>query len=209
MSALGLDQIGSFLTAAVLLTLAPGPDNLLVLALGMSRGRQAGLAFGLGCAAGCLSHTLLAALGIATLIASSPLAFGLLKLAGGGYLLWLAWQIGRSPAGPAKLPALPAIQENAALFRRGLLANAINPKVVIFFLAFLPPFVEPAKGNMPGQLIQLGLLFAIQAAILFSLIAYFAGSIGHRLKRSPQLASRLDRVSAVIFGLLAIHLIFY
>ena len=133
----------SFLAAAVLLTLAPGPDNLLVLALGMARGSRAGVAFGLGCALGCLNHTLLAALGVSALIAASPFWFNLLHWLGGAYLLWLGWQALRSSGVALMRPLADAEARPWQLFRRGLLANALNPKVVLFFLAFLPQFVTP------------------------------------------------------------------
>jgi threonine/homoserine/homoserine lactone efflux protein len=93
---LGLEQTLGFMAAAVLITLSPGPDNLMVLSLGMARGRRQGMVFGLGCALGCLSHTLLAALGVSALLAASPAAFSALKLAGGLYLIWLGWQAWQS-----------------------------------------------------------------------------------------------------------------
>ncbi|MCH2222544.1 MAG: LysE family translocator, partial [Dechloromonas sp.] len=141
---LSSSQLLPFVAASVLLTLAPGPDNLLVLALGMARGRRQGVAFGLGCAAGCLNHTALAALGVGALIVASDLAFGALRVAGGLYLIWLGVQAIRhaAPADAQRL-SIPA-DSCARLFRRGLLASAINPKVVLFFLAFLPQFVQAA-----------------------------------------------------------------
>src|SRR5512144_3407502 len=107
---LTLPQAATFLVAAVLVTLAPGPDNLLVLSLGIARGRKSGVAFGLGCALGCLNHTLLAALGVSALIAASPLAFTALRIAGGLYLVWLGIQAIRNAHAidapqPRKAPA--------------------------------------------------------------------------------------------------------
>ncbi|MEN3371859.1 LysE family translocator [Dechloromonas sp. ZS-1] len=202
------EQALGFLAAASLLTLAPGPDNLLVLALGASRGRRAGMAFGLGCAAGCLSHTLLATLGIGALIAASPLAFGILKGAGGLYLLWLGIQALKNAA-PATVDRRPTPDDTPGqLFRRGLIANAINPKVVVFFLAFLPPFVAPGRGDMALQIAQLGLLFTLQAALLFSLIAIAAGRLGGLLARYPGLSCRLERTTGLLFVLLGLHLLF-
>lgn len=204
---LAADQLAGFLGVAVLLTLAPGPDNLLVLALGISRGRRAGLAFALGCASGCLSHTLLAVFGISALLAATPLAFASLKVCGAGYLFWMAWQIWRQRGPAPTLPDLPNSRLDTQLFRRGLVANAINPKVALFFLAFLPPFVRPDLGQIPGQLLELGLWFALQAAVIFSLIAYFAGHIGRLLEGCPKLAILLDRSCALICVLLATSLL--
>ncbi|MEO0036208.1 MAG: hypothetical protein RLZZ501_2231 [Pseudomonadota bacterium] len=185
-------QIAGFLLAALAVTVAPGPDNLMVLSLGLSRGRRAGMAFGIGCGLGCLSHTLLAALGLAALIQASPGAFLALRLCGGAYLVWLgigAWRGGGSfspppAAGPTRL---------APLFWRGLLANAINPKVILFFLAFLPQFVIAGRGDEAGQIALLGGLFAVQAALLFGLLGALAGRIGGWLHRRPGVGKWLDR----------------
>ncbi|MCB4361564.1 LysE family translocator [Quatrionicoccus australiensis] len=204
---LSLTQTAGLLLAALLVTLAPGPDNLLVLSLGMARGRRQGIAFGLGCAAGCLNHTLLAALGISALIAASPSAFAALKAAGGLYLVWLGVQAIRNarPSG-ATAPA-GAPESNVQLFRKGLIANAINPKVVLFFLAFLPQFVDHARADAGLQIVQLGLLFTLQAALVFAGIGWFAGRIGERLARSPRLALWLDRVAGGVFVLLGARLL--
>lgn len=204
---LTLPQSAGFLLAALLVTLAPGPDNLLVLSLGMARGRRQGIAFGLGCAAGCLNHTLLAALGISALIAASPTAFSVLKTAGGLYLVWLGYQAIRNarPSG-ATTPA-SAPENSGQLFRKGLIANAINPKVVLFFLAFLPQFVDHARTDAGWQIAQLGLLFTLQAAFVFAGIGWFAGRIGERLARSPRLGLWLDRVAGGVFVLLGARLL--
>lgn len=205
---LTLNQLAGFLLASMLITLAPGPDNLQVLSLGMARGRKPGIAFGLGCAVGCLNHTLLAALGVSALIATSPVAFQTLKLAGGLYLIWLGIQAVRQTQAPACQSVTQASSESERqLFVRGLLANAINPKVVLFFLAFLPQFVD--KSGAPGgwQIMQLGLLFTVQAALIFFAIGWFAGAIGERLARTPGLSLWLDRLAGGIFVLLGARLI--
>jgi threonine/homoserine/homoserine lactone efflux protein len=204
---LSLPQFAAFLAAAVLITLAPGPDNLMVLSLGVARGRRAGIAFGLGCALGCLSHTALAALGISALIAASAGAFTALKVAGGLYLVWLGVQAFRNarPLGAAA-QALPA-ESAAKLFAKGLVANAINPKVILFFLAFLPQFVAAGRGGAGWQTAQLGTVFALQAALIFGAIGWFAGGIGHWLDRRPQIGAWLDRLAGGIFVLLGLRLI--
>jgi threonine/homoserine/homoserine lactone efflux protein len=205
---LTLPQFSGFLVAAVLVTLAPGPDNLMVLGLGMARGRRAGMAFGLGCAAGCLSHTALAALGISALIAASPLAFAALKVTGGLYLVWLGWQAIRNarPLGaPAAAPAAP--EAPARLFARGLLANAVNPKVILFFLAFLPQFVDAGRGDAGWQIAQLGLVFALETALIFGAIGWSAGRLGGWLGRRPRVGAWLDRLAGGIFVALGLRLI--
>ncbi|HZV53754.1 MAG TPA: LysE family translocator [Rhodocyclaceae bacterium] len=204
---LSLPQFSAFFAVAVLITLAPGPDNLMVLSLGMARGRRAGVAFGLGCALGCLNHTLLAALGVSALIATSPTAFTALKIAGGLYLVWLGVQAIRNARAKSQ-PSRDAAADDKpqALFVRGLVANAINPKVILFFLAFLPQFVEAARGHAGWQIAQLGLVFTVETAIIFAAIGWFAGSIGERLARNPAFGAWLDRVAGGIFVALGLRL---
>lgn len=205
---LTLDQFFGFLMAASLITLSPGPDNLLVLSLGISRGRQQGVAFGLGCALGCLSHTLLAVLGVSSLLVASPMAFTALRVLGGLYLFRLGVQALRSQ-GAARVSLDAALDESAwRLLRRGVLANAINPKVMLFFLAFLPQFVEASRGDVPWQLASLGALFTAQAAVLFGLLGYFAGTVGQWFERWPRAALWFDRLSGIIFCGLGLRLIF-
>lgn len=193
------DQFLAFLMAAMVITAAPGPDNLLVLGLGMSRGPRHGMVFGLGCAIGCLSHTLLAVLGVSALFAASPLAFTALKVAGGAYLCWLGWQALRSSGSIGAVPVQPAPDSMARLFAKGLLANAINPKVMLFFLSFLPQFVDASRGHVSAQTAWLGVVFTLQAAVLFGLLGAFAGRIGRVLQRSPRLGLWLDRVTGAVF----------
>ena len=195
---LELAQVAGFLAAAVLVTLAPGPDNLMVLSLGAARGRRHGVAFGLGCAAGCLSHTVLAAAGFGALVAATPLALLALKLAGGLYLAWLGIQILRHSALGA-VPQAAARQSTRALFVRGLVASAVNPKVILFFLAFLPQFVVAGETPAAVQILALGALFAAQAALLFGAIGLFAGTLGGWLARSPKAGPWLNRAAGVTF----------
>ncbi|HBI69574.1 MAG TPA: lysine transporter LysE [Massilia sp.] len=204
---LAAEQFLGFLLAAILLTASPGPDNLMVLGLGMSKGRKQGMVFGLGCALGCLSHTLLAVLGVSALIAASPVAFTALRVGGGLYLVWLGYNALRSQGGSKTSDGNAAPQSLRSLFTKGLVANAINPKVVLFFLSLLPQFVIPANGNVPGQMLALGVTFTVQAAILFGLLGYFAGAIGAWLNRKPGAGKWLDRIAGTVFVALGIKLI--
>lgn len=196
---LSLAQTLAFLATALVLTATPGPDNLMVLSMGMSRGRRAGMAFGLGCALGCLSHTLLAVVGVSALVAASPLAFGLLKGLGGAYLVWMGVQAWRHAGRIAVGGAAGGGASLRQLFAKGLIANAINPKVVLFFLAFLPQFVVASQGAVPLQLGLLGLLFTAQAALLFGLLGWFSGSVGAWLNRRPAVGPWLDRLAGTVF----------
>ncbi|WP_028537337.1 LysE family translocator [Paludibacterium yongneupense] len=201
------DQFLGFLAAAVLITLSPGPDNLMVLGVGMSRGRRQGMVFGLGCALGCISHTILATVGISALIAASPLAFSALKVGGGLYLLWLGLQALRSHGGARAGNGSGQAEPLRRLFCKGLFANAINPKVVLFFLAFLPQFVVAAHGAIGMQTALLGLTFTAQAAVLFGLLGYFSGAVGRALQRRPRAGLWLDRIAGSIFVGLGLRLI--
>ncbi len=201
------EQFFGFLLAAVLLTASPGPDNLMVLGLGMSKGRKQGMVFGLGCALGCLSHTFLAVIGVSAVIAASPTAFTALRIGGGLYLVWLGIGALRSSGGQSAAAAGAPAQSLRGLFMKGLLANAINPKVVLFFLSLLPQFVIAANGNVPGQMLALGVTFTLQAAILFGLLGYFAGAAGAWLERKPGAGKWLDRLAGTVFVALGVKLI--
>ncbi|MCD4501164.1 LysE family translocator [Chromobacterium vaccinii] len=204
-----LPQLAAFLAAAMLITITPGPDNLMVLSQGISRGRRQGMAFGLGCALGCLNHTLLAALGVSALIAASPLAFAALKIAGGAYLVYLGWGAIRSSGASFDADAQASGPQGslAATFRRGLIANAINPKVVLFFLAFLPQFVNPAQGPVGLQTAILGSLFTLQGALIFGALGYFSGHVGQWLAKSRKASQWLDRIAGAVFIGLGLRLI--
>ncbi len=207
MTLLTPDQFLGFLSASLLITASPGPDNLLVLSIGASRGRKLGMAFGLGCGIGCLSHTLLAALGISALIAASPWAFTGLKLAGGAYLIYLGWLALRSTSQIGMQTGDTRASSALQVFGKGLFANAINPKVVVFFLAFLPQFVTAEHGDAPWQIVQLGLIFTLQAALLFGALGYFAGHVGRWLNRHARAGLWLDRIAGAVFVGLGLKLI--
>ncbi|WP_432378578.1 LysE family translocator [Duganella sp. P38] len=200
------EQFIGFLSAALLITVSPGPDNLMVLSVGMSRGRRQGMIFGLGCALGCLSHTLLAAFGVGALIKASPLAFGALKLLGGAYLIWLGIGALRSRGGARVEGGGLPDESLRKLFAKGLFANMINPKVVLFFLSFLPQFVVAERGDAAWQTAQLGLLFTLQAVVLFGLLGYFSGAVGAWINRTPSAGKWMDRVAGVIFVGLGLRL---
>lgn len=195
----------SFLAASAALTLAPGPDNLFVIAQGISRGRRAALVTAWGMCSGITVHTLLAAAGISAIFYSSPMAFHAVKYAGAAYLLYLAWRaIG--PAGPGIAAGDHTGAPALGHFRRGFLMNVLNPKVALFFLAFLPQFVDRAAGRVGAQMVMLGLLFMAQAFVLFSAIAWFSGGIAERLSRDPRWPKYLSWLAAAILAALAVRL---
>lgn len=201
------DQFWAFLVTAIAVTASPGPDNLMVLGVSMAKGRRYGMMFGLGCALGCLSHTFLAVVGVSALIMASPTAFMALKIIGGVYLLWLGLQALRSSGQvrAVKAEVQPAMRE---LFVKGLVANAINPKVVMFFLAFLPQFVQPQQGSVSMQMASLGVIFTVQAVVLFVGLGYFAGGVGQWLNKRPRAGVWLDRLAGCVFVGLGLRLLF-
>ncbi|MBK7135709.1 MAG: LysE family translocator [Rhodocyclales bacterium] len=205
---ISLAQVAGFLLAAALITFAPGPDNLSVLSLGLSRGRRAGIGFGLGCALGCFTHTIWATLGVTALIAASDTAFAALKFAGAAYLVWLGVQALKSPGAKftAEAEGTPPQEAMRPYVMRGFVANAINPKVALFFLAFLPQFVDPARGAAAAQTALLGTLFALQTVLIFGVLGWYAGTVGGWLRGRPAVGRWLDRATGVLFIGLGIRL---
>jgi threonine/homoserine/homoserine lactone efflux protein len=201
----GAAASAAFFGVAVLLALAPGPDNLFVLMQSARSGPRGGLAVVAGLCTGLIVHTLAVALGLAALIAASPSAFTALKLAGAIYLLWLAWGAWRAPAdwhGEA-----PPAGEGWRLYRRGIVMNVTNPKVSIFFLAFLPQFVSIDAGPPALQVAWFGLLFMVATFLVFGGIALGAGALGQWLQRSARLRQGLNRAAALVFAGLAARLV--
>lgn len=194
-----------FFTTSVLLALSPGPDNLFVMAQSAQHGRKAGLLVTLGLCTGLLFHTAAVTFGLAAIFRTSAAAFTMLKFAGAGYLLYLAWQAFR--AGASQGSGEPAERvDNLALYRRGIIMNISNPKVSIFFLAFLPQFADPSRGSLPWQLLQLGGVFIIATIIVFGSISLLAGTVGEHFRQSTFIQKVLNRAAAGIFACLAIKL---
>lgn len=197
----------SFFALSILLGLSPGPDNVFVLTQSALRGRKAGLLVTLGLCTGLLVHTALVAFGVAAIFASSALAFTLLKLAGALYLLYLAW--GAWHAGDTNLQGdgQSAGLAAFALYRRGIFMNITNPKVSIFFLAFLPQFVDPKLGNLTPQIMSLGGIFMLATLLVFGAVALLAGSLGQWLQGFPSWQKIMNRGAALVFTALAAKLI--
>ena len=192
----------TFLPAALALNLTPGADMMFCLGQGLKGGARAGMAANLGIAAGGLLQVLAAGLGLGALVAAHPGAFEAIRWAGVAYLLWLAVKALRAP-GPvaARVTARPL----GRVFREAALVNLLNPKVILFILAFLPQFVTPARPILP-QFLTLGIVFALGGLLVNGAVGVFAGSIGQRVARSAGLARWLSRISATIFGALALRL---
>ncbi|ANY18117.1 LysE family translocator [Bordetella pseudohinzii] len=202
---LPLDTLIAFFGIAVLLALTPGPDNLFVLMQSAIWGRKAGFLVVLGLCTGLLGHTAAVAVGLAAVFAASPAAFMVLKLAGAAYLLYLAWQILRAPVG-AGTAEKPEALRAGALYRRGIIMNLTNPKVLLFFFAFLPQFTRPGAGPMAWQIVELGAVFMVATLLVFGAIAIFSGAFGQMLQRSATAQRWLNRLAGVVFIGLALRL---
>ena len=153
-----LTSLALFMTATLALNLAPGPDMLYVSTRSLTQGRRAGVISALGIAAGSVVHTVLIASGLAALLRALPLAYEIVRFAGAAYLIWLGVQALRSKSGPVSGKPLDRASE-WTIFRQGAVTNILNPKVALFFLAFLPQFVDPQRGSVALQIVVLGCLF--------------------------------------------------
>jgi threonine/homoserine/homoserine lactone efflux protein len=194
-----------FSSTALLLALSPGPDNLFVMAQSAQNGRAAGIAVTLGLCTGLVGHTLAVALGLAAIIRASAMAFTLLKAAGALYLLYLAWQAWRAGGISGDEAQAPALS-GSSLYRRGIIMNLTNPKVTLFFLAFLPQFADPRHGSMALQFLQLGGLFIFATFMVFGVISLLAGGFGERFRRSRLALKIVNRSASLVFVALALKL---
>lgn len=202
---LSVETILTFFTASVLLALAPGPDNIFVLTQSALRGKRSGLMVMLGLCSGLLVHTTAVALGIAVIFHSSQLAFTLLKSVGALYLVYLAWQAFRAHLQKPKSIAKVDIGYKKLYFR-GIIMNITNPKVSIFFLAFLPQFANANNGSLMLQLFLLGGVFILATLLVFSTIALLAGSFGDAFSKSQRAQNILNKLAGTVFLGLAIKL---
>ncbi|WP_298268238.1 LysE family translocator [Geobacter sp.] len=193
-----------FLVSVVLVTVAPGPDIIYVLTRGVSQGKRAGLAAAAGFSTGCIFHTALAAVGISALIRSSETAFTVIRLAGGAYLIYLGIGALRS-RGVSLVGESTEVPPLWSIYRQSIVANILNPKVTLFFLAFLPQFVVPSAGSIGLQLMGLGLIFMTVTILIFGTVALFAGFIGDRLLRTPAVAGRIRALAGLTFIALGIR----
>ena len=196
------ETLALFFVASVALALAPGPDNILVLVLSAMAGCAAGIAVTAGLCTGQLVHTATVALGVATLFQSSATAFTVLKLMGAVYLCYLAWTA--LTAGPFNAGAPDGAWWS--LYLRGVILNITNPKVAIFFIAFLPQFADPGRGLLAAQIFFLGTLFILASIIVFSAIAFTAAYLNRHIIHSESAQRLINLVAAIVFVGLALRL---
>lgn len=202
---LSLETSIAFFTASVVLALAPGPDNIFVLTQSALRGRGSGLIVMLGLCTGLVGHTSAVALGVAIILQTSAIAFSVLKYLGAAYLIYLAWQAFRAP-----LEKIGGGSDRATsfgrLYLRGIIMNITNPKVSIFFLAFLPQFTDPGRGSVTVQMMLLGGLFILATILVFGGISLLGGGLGRFMNRSDRAQKILNKAAGAVFLGLAFKL---
>lgn len=195
-----------FFLVSAALAITPGPDNLFVLTQAALNGRRAGLLITIGLCTGLIAHTSAVAMGVAALFQTSAIAFTVLKILGAGYLLYLAWWVFKSTSTSVETSNKRKLSP-FQLYQRGIIMNITNPKISVFFLAFLPQFTNPLQGALMTQLFILGFVFIIATLLVFGGIAILAGTLGDWIKRSPQIQNRLNRIAGLIFLVLATRLL--
>lgn len=198
-----------FLGASVLLILAPGPDIIFTITRGITNGKRAGVWTAVGLGMGNSVHTLAAAFGITVLLKTSQIAFLIFKILGACYLFYLAFKAIQHRHDIFRIETSGNSNHGALhLFAKGFIMNVLNPKVALFFLAFLPQFVNNTAGNVPLQIIVYGMVFILMVIIIFGMFGYFAGSVGQKLLKNEKFSSRMSVVSALVFVGLGLKLAF-
>ena len=203
---LSFETTCAFFVASLLMAMTPGPDVIIVLTQSSLYGMRAGVLTTLGLMTGLLGHTLAVALGVAVLFQTSEAAFTALKFLGAAYLLYLAWQSFRSGVFRAFLTQ-SLFPGYGTLYRRGVIMNITNPKVTLFFLAFLPQFADPARGGLTAQIIALGALFQLATLLVFGCVSLLAGRVAGRFNSSVKGQLFLNRAAGCVFTGLAVMLL--
>lgn len=203
---LSAETISTFFLASTLLAIAPGPDNVFVLTQSALHGKLSGLVVMFGLCTGLLVHTGAVALGVAVVFQASAFAFTILKVAGACYLLYLAWLTIRATPEQVRIKGEQK-KSLATLYRRGIIMNVTNPKVSIFFLAFLPQFADPQRGPISMQMIALGGIFIVSTILVFGAVALIGGTLGEWLNRSARAQKTMNWIAGTVFVGLALKLV--
>ena len=213
----GTQNLGLFVAAGLLLNITPGQDTMYIVGRSVAQGRRAGIVSALGISTGSLGHTVLAAAGIAALLAASPVAFGVIRTIGAAYLAYLGVRMLFERSATVSDDAAPVAENanaDAALARRGLLrtygqgvlTNLLNPKVSLFFLAFLPQFIDPASPSKAWPMLFLGFLFTFNGTLWCLMLAIFAAAISRRIRTSRSAANRMKKAVGAMFVGLGVRL---
>jgi threonine/homoserine/homoserine lactone efflux protein len=201
----GIHDLGLFVVSGLLLNMTPGPDTLYIVGRGTAQGRRAGAVAALGIGAGCVVHTLAAALGLSAILATSATAFALVKWIGAAYLVYLGWALLVSGSGAGSAPApLPASLRR--VFVQGFLTNVLNPKVALFFLAFLPQFIDANAPHKALSFLLLGAIFNVNGTLWNLLVAWSASGLGCRLAVGTKTVLWLNRALGGLFVALGVRL---
>jgi len=209
MDILGISNFGLFLVAVLLLNATPGPDTAYIIGRSIAQGRTAGLLSALGISAGCCVHALASAIGLSAILAASATAFTFIKLAGGAYLVYLGIRMMLAkPAGPAASAARSDVRSRKTIFLQAMVTNVLNPKVILFFLAFIPQFVRSDAPQKTLAFLLLGVAFALISMAWNSGTAFLAGTLARRAGSSPRAKLWLERVVGATFVALGAKLAF-
>ena len=203
---LSIETLIAFVTASVVLSLVPGPDNLFVMSHSALKGWRIGFYTTLGLCTGLIGHTVLVAIGVSVIFQTSAIAFNGLKIVGACYLLYLAWLSVQNKE--LNLGGTDKNSTNRSYYFTGVIMNLTNPKVALFFLVFLPQFVNTSNDNVTIQIFLLGLLFILSALCVFTSIAYLASFLEDILKKSKTVNKNLNILAALVYFALAINLFF-
>ena len=202
-----LSNLYVFIVASFVLCLVPGPDNIFVLTQGMTKSKKAAIVTTLGLTTGLIIHTSTAAFGISVIFQTSEVAFNIVKYLGTVYLLYLAYQAFKYRNKPLDLSVQNSSTELKKLYIKGFIMNILNPKVSIFFLAFLPQFVTPIDGNIPLQMTILGLVFMMITIVVFSSIGVAGNMLSSKLLEKPSIVKFMNILTSFVLVSLGLKLL--
>lgn len=202
----GTDHLSLFVISGILLNLTPGQDTLYIVGRSVSQGRRAGLLSVLGIVSGCVVHTLAAAFGLSALLATSAHAFAVVKIVGAGYLGYLGIRMLFERAAPSGEAAVFPHESDWVIFRAGWLTNVLNPKVALFFMAFLPQFIAPDASSRVASFLFLGAVFIFNGTLWCLIVVWGASAISHHLRERRSSGVLLKRATGALFVGLGIRL---
>lgn len=205
---LGINDLWLFVLSGILLNILPGPDSLYIISRSAGQGFKAGSVAALGIGSGTLVHIFAAALGLSAILATSATAFMVVKIIGALYLISIAISMILSRAQPTSKVAAVQPMPLRRIFRQGFLTNVLNPKVALFFLAFVPQFIDPASTHKALAFILLGLIFNLNGMIWCHLLAWSSAHASRRVKQNPRLTLWLNRLAGGLFGYFGVKLAF-
>jgi len=204
---MGIENLAIFIGTGILLNLYPGPDTFYIIGRSLSQGRGAGICAALGISTGAVVHTLLGAFGLSAILATSASAFTVLKYLGAAYLIYQAVRLICEKPQPTDSSMVRSTTVGLwRIYRQGALTNILNPKVALFFLAFLPQFISATSPNKVLSFLALGTVFITTGTIWCLILAVFSSSLGKRLRNSEAMTARLRKINGVLFGLLGLKL---